>query len=179
MKSLYLLLIGMTVLSSCNNVDKADENAEDAQEMITSNEKSELWTKILQMDSILFQSGFNQIDTAVMSPLISEDLEFYHDQHGAMNGKNDFLQSIISIGELPFRTERKLLPEQMDVFPLYSKNGQELYGALQSGIHEFYQQASGEVPHKSGIALFTHLWILQEGNWKLKRVLSYDHRSAD
>jgi hypothetical protein len=28
-------------------------------------------------------------------------------------------------------------------------------------------------------ASFTHLWLLEQNTWKLRRVLSYDHQPAD
>ena len=64
----------------------------------------------------------------------------------------------------------------MEVFPLYKDNGQVLYGVIQTGVHDFYQQDEGEDAHKTTTARFTHLWVVENGNWKLKRVLSYDHQ---
>ena len=39
-----------------------------------------------------------------------------------------------------------------------------------------YQQNEGEDTRKTNTARFTHLWIIENGAWKLKRVLSYDHQ---
>ena len=64
----------------------------------------------------------------------------------------------------------------MEVFPLCTDNKQKLYGAIQNGIHDFYQQEKGEKARKTNTAKFTHLWIIEDGDWKLKRVLSYDHQ---
>ncbi len=64
----------------------------------------------------------------------------------------------------------------MEVFPLYKDNSQVLYGAIQNGVHDFDQQYEGEVARKTNTARFTHLWIIENGDWKLKRVLSYDHQ---
>ena len=34
-----------------------------------------------------------------------------------------------------------------------------------------------EKPEKAGsTAKFIHLWILEDNQWKLKRILSYDHK---
>lgn len=134
--------------------------------------------ELIQMDSLLFERGFNHSDTASISPLIMDDLEFYHDKYGITSGKTNFLQSIVDIAALPFKVTRKLVVESVEVFPMYIDNGAAMYAAIQSGTHEFYQQLEGEGAQLTGTARFTHLWILDGNRWKLKRVLSYDHREA-
>ena len=69
-------------------------------------------------------------------------------------------------------SRRELVDSSLDVFPLYN-NGQ-LYGALQNGVHKFYETTNGKEVAGS-IAKFSHLWILEDGTWHLKRVISYDH----
>jgi len=64
----------------------------------------------------------------------------------------------------------------MEVYPLYENNSQVLYGAIQNGSHDFYQQYDGEEAQKTNTAKFTHVWIIEKGDWKLKRVLSYNHQ---
>ncbi|MDH6250555.1 hypothetical protein M2347_000282 [Chryseobacterium sp. H1D6B] len=49
---------------------------------------------------------------------------------------------------------------------------------IQEGNHEFFRLNKGKW-NKTGRAKFTHLWILEDGKWKLKRVLSYDHKSLN
>ena len=71
---------------------------------------------------------------------------------------------------------RKLVPGSMELFSL-KKNGL-LYGMIQRGTHEFYIKEKGKPLYKTGIAKFTHLWLLEDNAWKLKRVLSFDHQAA-
>ncbi|MEQ8523163.1 hypothetical protein [Gracilimonas sp.] len=59
------------------------------------------------------------------------------------------------------------------------KDNGELYGAIQRGEHEFYILEPGKEMYKTGFARFTHLWLLEDGEWILKRVLSYDHKDPD
>jgi len=73
-----------------------------------------------------------------------------------------------------YTTWRKLNNESLEVYPLY--NNEVLYGAIQEGTHEFYEQYKGEEPRKTSEAKFTHVWILENNQWKLRRVLSYDHQ---
>jgi hypothetical protein len=174
-----LLFCGTLVLASCGTSENPSTAAEIVSENSVAVEKDTLWHTIMEKDSMLFQLGFNKVDTSVMAPLVDEDLEFYHDEHGTTYGKQDFLQSIVAIGALPFRTERKLVKQSVTVHPLYSENHSKLYGAIQSGTHEFYQQEANKAPRKSATALFTHLWLLEEGDWKLTRVLSYAHQAAE
>lgn len=138
----------------------------------------ELYVLIQEKDSLLFQVGFNQIDTAMVASLIAEDFEFFHDEHGLMNTKQDFLNSIQGIKELPFKTWRVLVDGTVEVYPMYRDNKQELYGILQNGVHEFFQQYEGEEAQQTSTAQFSHLWILENNEWKLKRVFSYDHQNS-
>jgi len=64
----------------------------------------------------------------------------------------------------------------MAVFPLFENN--ELYGAIQTGDHEFYK-IKDNVPTELEItAKFIHLWILEKNVWKLRRVFSYDYQNV-
>lgn len=135
-----------------------------------------LFKLIKEKDSLLFEIGFNQIDTSQVAKLTSTDFEFYHDEHGITETKIDFVRNIEGIRELPFKTWRVLVEGSMEVFPLYKDNSQVLYGAIQNGTHDFYQKNEGENARKTNTARFTHLWIIENEAWKLKRVLSYDHQ---
>ena len=72
----------------------------------------------------------------------------------------------------PRNMKRNLDTESLEVFPL--KNNGVLYGAIQTGKHTF-QEKQQENFTTVGITNFTHLWILENNQWKLKRVLSYNH----
>lgn len=170
--SLFLIF----VLCACTN--EIDKTTDDISKEIIAvvPENQELFNLILEKDSLLFQIGFNQIDTSQVAALTSQDFEFYHDEHGVTDTKNAFVNNINGIRDLPFKTWRILVKESMEVFPLYKDNSQVLYGAIQNGTHDFYQQNEGEDAQKTNTARFTHLWIIENGDWKLKRVLSYDHQ---
>ena len=76
--------------------------------------------------------------------------------------------------EEPQPSKRILIPSSLKVFPLY-KNG-ELYGAIQHGIHRFESLDKDKKYTKGDVAKFTHVWILENNIWKVKRELSYDHQ---
>jgi hypothetical protein len=169
----------LLVLFACTNVTQQDKNIPsekgNEQPEIVSPENQKLYNLLKEKDSLLFQIGFNQIDTAQIAALACTDFEFYHDEHGITETKSDFVKSIGGLKDLPFKTWRTLVKGSMEVFPLYKDNKQVLSGAIQNGTHDFYQQIEGEKARKTNTARFTHLWIIEDGNWKLKRVLSFDH----
>lgn len=181
MKTLnFVCLFLALVLVGCTNNAEQHTDESSKGKVSKSSEKSqadqELTNLILAKDSLLFQIGFNQIDTNQISALVTDDLEFYHDINGITESKETFVTGINGLRNLPFKTWRVLVDGSTEVFPLYRNNHEELYGAIQHGIHDFYQQPEGEEARKTSTAKFTHLWILEAGNWKLKRVLSYDHQ---
>lgn len=137
---------------------------------------SELFQTLKKKDSLLFDAGFNHCDIAAFEHLISEDLEFYHDQGGLTTNKKDFLNNVRNnICSSPNKKPiRKLDAESLQVYPLY-QNG-KLYGAIQKGRHDFFIKEPGKELYQTSTALFTHVWLLEGEKWILKRVLSYDHK---
>lgn len=175
----FIILSGLTLASCRESI--TDKNSTQFKDSTIRAEKhiadtSDLYKSILIQDSLLFNEGFNKLDTAQVASLICDDFEFYHDEHGVTETKSDFVSGIASIKELPFKTWRVLKTETSEVFPMYSENRSVLYGAIQNGVHEFYQQKEGEEARKSSTARFSHLWIKENGIWKLKRVFSYNHK---
>lgn len=135
-----------------------------------------LYKTIKDMDRILFENGFNECIISDMEPLISDDLEFYHDQSGITRSKKDFLLTIEQnvCSNQQQKPIRKLMGNSLEVFPLY--NNGIVYGAIQNGIHEFYIKEANKEPYLTSTAKFSHLWIKENATWKLKRVLSFDHK---
>jgi hypothetical protein len=134
-----------------------------------------LFDMLARKDSIMFQQGFNNCQVEVFDLLIADDLEFYHDQSGITRGKADFIDGIANgLCQLNYKATRELDKETLRVFPLYD-NG-KLYAALQTGTHRFFAQYDGkEDKELTSVARFDHLWVLKDGQWKLSRVISYDH----
>jgi hypothetical protein len=132
--------------------------------------------KILQMDAVVFEQGFNNCDIEALTGVIDESLEFYHDQSGITLGKQDFLDTTRNnICSLDYRPRRELIPGTTQVHPLYD-NG-ELYGAIQMGEHRFFARYEDQPEKLTSIASFTHLWTRTDDGWLLSRVLSYAHHN--
>jgi CubicO group peptidase (beta-lactamase class C family) len=139
---------------------------------------SELYQIILEKDSLLFNVGFNHCDLTQFEHLVSDDFEFYHDKGGAVKLKSEFISNIKSgVCNLAYKATRKLDSTRTEVYPLH-KNG-TLYGVIQKGIHRFYAKEENRPEYITSVAKFTHLWLLENGIWKLSRSLSFDHTAFD
>lgn len=140
---------------------------------------SELYKTIMSKDSLLFNVGFNTCDSAQFENLFSDDFEFYHDQD-SISDKTLFLVNLkkgICLPGKNYKVRRDLKPGSTEIYPL-TKNG-ALYGALQNGTHQFFEIYPGQKDKPGSVAKFTHVWLLQNGVWKLARSFSYDHKLED
>jgi hypothetical protein len=72
-----------------------------------------------------------------------------------------------------YRARRELVPGTLKVYPLNN------YGAVEIGVHRFYQLLPGKPEKLVEVSQFTHIWKKEESGWKLARVLSYDHKLTD
>ena len=128
----------------------------------------------------LFWSHYNACSIEDMMPLISEDVEFYHDKNGILKGSHNFKASFEK--NLCTNSDRRLRRAAIDstvqFFPM--KNGDLLYGVLITGEHLFYVTETGKPEWLDGLAKFADLWIWdwEHDQWNMSRILSYDHGPA-
>ncbi len=127
-----------------------------------------------KQDSVFFERAFNLCDMDYLEKAIHKDLLFFHDQSGIQT-KADFLANTKNnICSNPnMKPIRKVEENSLEVFPLYNEG--KLYGVIQSGIHNFYIREKNKEDVHTSRAKFTHVWLLDNGNWQLKEVLSFDH----
>lgn len=147
---------------------------------------SQLYKTIMSRDSLLFNVGFNTCDISQFEILLTDNFEFYHDKSGSTN-KAGFLHDLkngLCNSPTTYQSRRELVDGSTEIYPLYKKDA--LYGAIQTGIHRFYETSAVKNEpllkknEKSGdTARFTHVWILENGVWKLQRSLSYNHQMVD
>lgn len=139
---------------------------------------SELFKTLQNKDSLLFNVGFNTCDISQFENLVSDNFEFYHDKAGMTLSKSAFISSIKDgLCKLDYKPRRELVENSLQVYPL-EKNG-VLYGAIQLGTHRFYAIEKNKPEYLTDVAKFTHVWLLENGNWKLSRGLSYDHQGNE
>lgn len=124
-----------------------------------------LYLQIAHMDSILF-NAFNNRDLEVFKSLFTTDLEFYHDK----GGLTDYTYSINSFKNTIAQNNglrRELVKGSLEVYPIKD------YGAIQIGAHTFCHLENGK--QDCGTFKFVHIWKKINGEWKITRVISYDH----
>ena len=141
-------------------------------------QQSALFKTLKANDSLLFEVSFNKCQLSAIENIMADDLEFYHDQGGITNSKDEFMNVMrngICSPSNKTKSRRELVAGSLEVFPLY-KNG-SLYGALQNGEHKFFESYNGQKETAGSIAKFSHLWLHIDNQWVLKRVISYDRQS--
>jgi hypothetical protein len=138
---------------------------------------SDLFKTLKTQDSLLFEVGFNTCDIKQFENIVSDDFEFYHDKSGITATKADFIASIRDgLCKMDYKARRELVENSLEVYPL--ENNGVLYGAIQTGCHRFYEVKEVKPDKLTSVAKFTHVWLLENGSWKLSRGLSYDHKSS-
>lgn len=122
-----------------------------------------LKAEIIKMDSLLFDVAFNQCDTILFKKIIADDIEFYDDRSGLNTSKTNEIKSLVSKCVMSKKLIRKLNYCTID------KLGD--FGAVQLGEHTFYFDGK-----PTGTGKFVHIWERKDKDWKLKRIVSYEHR---
>ena len=132
---------------------------------------------ILKKDSV-FWKAYNSCDISTMNNFLAEDIEFYHDKGGIELGSKQLNEGLkkglCQTGKNHLR--REAIEKSIQVFPLMDNH--QIYGVILSGEHLFYIQEE-DSERLDGQAKFNHLWLFKDGEWKMHRVLSYDHRTPE
>jgi ketosteroid isomerase-like protein len=124
-----------------------------------------LYKEIAHMDSVLF-NAFNNRDLNKFKTLFTEDLEFYHDK----GGLTTYSYTIESFKNTIARNDglrRDLIKESLEVYPIKD------FGAIEIGAHKFCHLENGK--QDCGTFKFVHVWKKIGNEWKISRVISYDH----
>jgi len=124
-----------------------------------------LYQTIQSLDTKLFDA-YNHCDLTTIAPLVSEDLEFYHDKTGLARGRQSLLDGIRN--NICGKVSRELVPGTLQVYPIAH------YGAVEIGTHRFHHP--GREHDDAGEAQFIMLWQNKGEDWQLTRVISFDHR---
>jgi hypothetical protein len=129
--------------------------------------RAQLEAEITAADARLF-GGLNDRDIGPMKAGFSRRLEFYHDRSG-VTGYDDNIAIFEKNFKAPNRVRRIAMPETVEVFPAGPNH------AMQIGRHRFCNKPSASEPEDCAVYRFSMVWEQEDGQWKLLRVLSYDH----
>lgn len=140
-------------------------NLSQAQEKKVAPTSQELYNEIAAMDTMLFDA-FNAKDMAKFKPLFDENLEWYQDNGGLLS-----YETVFSNFEKMFKNENKLTRQlvkgSLEVHPIKD------FGALEIGTHQFRHIENGK--EEVGTFKFVAIWKKIGTQWKITRMISYDH----
>lgn len=174
---LICLLITNCKEQSNNDVETSHEQIHGRKNISSYDAKqSDLYYTLKTKDSIMFELSYNQLDTSILKDITTKDVEFYHDQGGATYTQEDFINGMKGLANLSYKARRELKKGSTEVFPMY-KNG-ELYAAILRAEHSFYAKEPNDKPeYLTSTAKYTTMWILQDNQWKISRIYSFDHQA--
>ena len=125
----------------------------------------ELYQEIAKQDSLLF-NAFNTRDIDLFKTMFTEDLEFYHDK-GGLTGYEHTIDFLKTTAQGNNQLKRELVKGSLEVYPIPG------YGAMEIGMHRFCHLDNGK--QSCGTFKFVHIWKKKDNQWKITRVISYDH----
>lgn len=139
--------------------------------------EEEVKENILKYDTD-FWAGYNSCNSTILEKYLAENVEFYHDKGGITLGSKNLTESIQKnlCSNSNFKIRRAIVPNTINFYPLKKDN--ILYGALLTGEHYFYVTENGQKESLDGRANFTHLWLLENNQWKMAKIISYNHGPA-
>jgi hypothetical protein len=157
MKNVMVLLLSIFIYSSALAQNQIQKSA-----AIT---KNELFNKIANLDSLLF-AAYNSKNLDLMKNYFTSDLEWYQD-NGGLIGFEKVFENFNSIFNRDYDLKRSLIKESLEVHLIKG------YGAIEIGMHQFKHIENGKL--EIGTFKFLMIWKNDNGNWKISRVVSYDH----
>lgn len=143
-------------------------------------DQAALTEQIAARDAEFFRLFFEGCDPARVRAMMADDIEMYHDKggfvwRGADAAVADYSKSCEERKKPgAWRSRRELVRETLRVDPVPG------HGAIEDGVHLFYER-KGDGPEKlAGRARFTQLWTLgTDGRWRLARIFSFAHEKAE
>jgi hypothetical protein len=157
MKNLFLFLLTFTISTSAF--------AQSQNERKVATTQIELFNKVAGLDSSLF-AAYNSKNLDLMKTYFTKDLEWYQDNGGLIDFEKVF-SNFQSIFNRDYDLKRNLINESLEVHSI------EGYGAIEIGKHQFKHIENGKL--EIGTFKFLMIWKNDNGNWKISRVVSYDH----
>ncbi len=157
MKNLIILFLSFSIYSTALAQSQTEKKA-----LVI---EKQLFEKVAKLDSSLF-AAYNSKNLDLMKTYFTKDLEWYQDNGGLIDFEKVF-ENFNSIFNRDYDLKRNLIKESLEVHPI------EGYGAIEIGKHQFKHIENGKL--EIGTFKFLMIWKNDNGNWKISRVVSYDH----
>ena len=139
-----------------------------------------LTAQIAARDSEFFRLFFEGCDPARVRTMMADDIEMYHDKggfvwRGAEAAVADYAKTCEERKKPgAWRSRRELVRSTLRVDPVPG------HGAIEDGVHLFYERKGDGPERLAGRARFTQLWSLgPDGGWRLARIFSFAHEKVD
>jgi hypothetical protein len=139
-----------------------------------------LTAQIAARDAEFFKLFFEGCDPGRVRTMIADDIEMYHDKDGFVwRGADGVIADYAKACEErrkpdAWRSRRELVRESLRVDPVPG------HGAIEDGVHLFYERKGDGPERLAGRARFTQLWTLgTDGAWRLARIFSFAHEKAE
>jgi len=177
--ALFAVLVSSSVFAADRAADKAPVANAPVHLRAGPKTTSQMSEQIAAKDRELFAAVFDACDADKVRALVTDDLEFFHDKDGLSETSgakfaDDIRQHCERVKSgVDFRARREIVAGSLAVYPLNN------YGAVETGVHRFFAVADGKPDLLTETAQFLHVWKNDAGQWKLARVISYNHTLAD
>jgi hypothetical protein len=124
-----------------------------------------LYNMIYIQDSVLFDA-FNSRDFEKFKSFFSDKLEIYQDNIGVRD-HNQSMEAFQRLFQGNYVLTRKLVLKTLEIYPVKD------YGAIETGQHTFCHVENGKLD--CGTFKFVHIWENHDGDWKIVRIITYNH----
>jgi ketosteroid isomerase-like protein len=122
---------------------------------------SDLYRTVLALDDSYF-TAYNSCDMETQAALLSDELEFYHDQGGLSTSKAEILESIEA--NICGKVTRELVAGSVEVHEIKG------FGAVEIGLHKFHNKEEPDAESKP--SRFIALWKRENDTWRMHRIVS-------
>jgi hypothetical protein len=143
-------------------------------------DRAVLTERIAARDLEFFRLFFEGCDPARVRGMMADDIEMYHDKGGFVwRGADGAVANYAKACEErkkpgAWRSRRELVRGSLRVDPVPG------HGAIEDGVHLFYERKGDGPERLAGRARFTQLWSLgADGRWRLARIFSFAHEKVE
>jgi hypothetical protein len=157
----FFVFTTVLILSACSATKKTNINSTKVYSPVS----KELYDTIAHMDSVLF-NAFNARNLEKLKTFFSGDLEIYQDNVGVRSYK-EAIEAFAGLFTKDYILKRELIKSSLEVYPIKD------YGAIETGKHTFCHTENSKLV--CGIFKFVHIWEKKGGQWKITRIVTYDH----